>query len=99
MNMKKFPIFLLLINCLTIATVQAKDVTILNDDTVPQVAYAARKLGEALAEQGHNVRFRSAGYEYTNARRKKVMTYSDYDYLVSLGVHSGRMGAEAFAII
>lgn len=102
--MKNSLLSLILLNCLAIGAVQAKDVTILTDDT-PQASYAARKLAEALTEKDHDITLRSAGYEYRinqsnkSSRPKKVTTHRDYDYLISLAVHSGRLGSEAFAII
>lgn len=74
---------LLMACCLAAGTAWAQRVTILHDETVPQAAYAARKLGEALAERGYDVRPERTGY----------------DHLVSLAVHPQRLGAEAFAII
>lgn len=74
---------LILICALAVEVAHAKDVFILHDKTVPQAAYAARRLGEALTEQG---------YQVTPER-------TNYDYLISLAVHPGRLAAEAFAII
>lgn len=79
----KTPTLLLIVSCLLAATARSERVFILRDDSIPQAAYAARKLGEALAQAGHEVIAERAGY----------------DVLVSLAVNSGRLGAEAFAII
>ena len=52
-------------------------------EAVPQAAYAARKLGEALAENGYQLGTERTGYKY----------------LISLAVHQGRLAKEAFSII
>ena len=65
------------------ASGQAQTVTVLHDEAVPQAAYAARQLGEALAERGYEVQAGRTGA----------------DHLVSLTVHPGRLGAEAFSIV
>jgi hypothetical protein len=62
---------------------QAATVAILHDHETPQAAYAARKLGEALVEQGYTLASRHAGC----------------DSLINLTVHPGRLKAEAFAIL
>lgn len=77
-----FPSFVLLF-LLNATAACAQEVTLVYDETVPQEAYAARKLGEALEEQG---------YELGSDR-------SGYDHLVSLSVHEERLGSEAFAIV
>lgn len=82
MKMKTLTL-LLIVSCLLAPTARSERVFILRDDSIPQAAYAARKLGEALAQAGHEVIAERAGY----------------DVLVSLAVNSGRLGAEAFAII
>src|SRR5690606_22237534 len=63
--------------------VRAERVYVLHDAAVPQVAYAARKLAEALEETGHEVLSERAGYER----------------LISLAVHRERLGPEAFMIV
>jgi hypothetical protein len=73
----------LIVFCLTARAAWAQEVTILHDKAVPQAAYAARRLAGALVERGYRVRPERTGY----------------DYLVSLAVHPGRLGPEAFAII
>ena len=73
-------VFLFLLNATAAC---AQEVTLVYDETVPQEAYAARKLGEALEEQG---------YELGSDR-------SGYDHLVSLSVREERLGSEAFAIV
>lgn len=82
MKMKTLTL-LLIVSCLLAPTARSERVFILRDDSIPQAAYAARKLGEALAQAGHEVIAERAGY----------------DVLVSLAVNSGGLGAEAFAII
>ena len=62
---------------------RAERVYVLHDATVPQAAYAARRLGEALASRGHTVLSERAGCER----------------LVSLTVNAHRLGPEAFAIV
>lgn len=81
--MRKSLFFFTLFCCLISTVAQAKNVTILHDSAVPQAAYAARKLGETLVELGHKVRAKRTGY----------------DYLISIAVHPGRLGAEEFSII
>jgi hypothetical protein len=78
-------IFLLVIIVCWLATgaVWAKAVTIVHEKGVPQAKYAARKLSEALAEQGYKVTSKRAGY----------------DHLIRLALQPGRLGAEAFSII
>jgi hypothetical protein len=61
----------------------AQSVAILHEEAVPQAAYAARKLGEALVERGYELRRERTGY----------------DSLISLAVHPGRLGPEAFSIV
>jgi hypothetical protein len=61
----------------------AQSVTILHEEAVPQAAYAARKLSEALVERGYKLRRERTGY----------------DYLISLAVHPGRLRPEAFSIV
>lgn len=67
---------------LAAGSARAESVTILHDPAVPQAAYAARKLGEALSGRGYTVTRERTGY----------------DHLVSLAVHPGRLGPEAFSI-
>lgn len=61
----------------------ADQVRILHDQELPQAAYAARKLGEALTEQGHSLHAKSTGY----------------DYLISLTTHPERLDSEAFQVL
>ena len=77
------PRILVLLACLFTATLRAERVYILHDAGMPQAAYAARKLGEELLRQKHEVLRDRAGY----------------DRLISLAVHRERLGAEAFQII
>ncbi|HEX9781368.1 MAG TPA: hypothetical protein VGA56_01395 [Opitutaceae bacterium] len=82
--MMKTPILPLMLLALTTAgTVRAEKVYILHESTVPSAAYAARRLGEALSVRGHEI----------------LSERSGHDRLISLAVHSGRLGPEAFAII
>ena len=82
--MMKTPILPLMLLALTTAgTVRAEKVYILHESTVPSAAYAARRLGEALPVRGHEI----------------LSERSGHDRLISLAVHSGRLGPEAFAII
>ncbi len=81
--MKRMVLASLMTSCLTIGSAWAQGVSILHDEAVPQAAYAARKLREALVEGGYHVRAERTGY----------------DLLVNLGVHRGRLEPEAFAII
>jgi hypothetical protein len=73
----------LLACCVFAVAVRAERVTILRDDTVPQIAYSARKLSEALREQKHEV----------------IREHTGYDHLVSLALNPVRLGPEAFALI
>lgn len=61
----------------------AQKVTLAHDNEHPQAAYAARKLGEALTDQGYSLHARGTGY----------------DYLISLATHPERLQAEAFQIL
>ncbi|MEJ2080413.1 MAG: hypothetical protein P8020_21540 [Acidobacteriota bacterium] len=81
--MKRWILSLLFVCGLAAGAARSQSVTILHDETVPQAAYAARKLGEALSEQGYRV----------------IPDHTGYDYLVSLAVNHHRLGPEAFAII
>ncbi|MBN2371964.1 MAG: hypothetical protein JXO72_15895 [Vicinamibacteria bacterium] len=82
--MKKTSCLLLaVVSCLSGGLAQAAAVAILHDHDVPQAAYAARKLGEALVERG-----------YTLASQ-----HTDHDHLISLAAYPGRLKAEAFSII
>lgn len=73
----------LIVGCMSTVIVRAEKVYILHDSAVPQAAYAARKLSEALKDENHVVLSDRAGY----------------DVLVSLAVNPNRFGAEAFAIV
>ncbi len=68
--------------CLAAGPAQAQQVSIVFDEALPQAAYAARKLTEALAERGYQVQQGRPGY----------------DHLVSLAVHRERLRPEAFSI-
>ena len=80
--MKTLTLFLI-VCCLGWMSVRAESVYILHDATVPQAAYAARKLSEALKDGKHVVLAKRTGY----------------DRLVSLAVNPSRLKAEAFAIV
>jgi hypothetical protein len=74
----------LIIGCyLAAGTTRAQNVTIIYEEAVPQVSYAARKLSEELVKQGYRV---------TSQR-------TNYNYLISLAIHQNRLGPEAFSII
>lgn len=64
------------------AAVRAERVQVLHDATVPQEAYAARRLGAALTAAGHSVAPGSDGCER----------------VIRLAVDAGRFAPEAFAI-
>lgn len=61
----------------------AEKVAIVYDESSPQANYAARKLSEALASEGHELLHKHVGY----------------DYLISIATHSERLKPEAFSII
>src|SRR5215204_5497611 len=78
------PLILFLAGCCMLpCAARAERVAILHDAAVPQIAYSARKLNDALIQQKH---------EITRER-------SGYDRLVSLALNPVRLGSEAFAII
>src|SRR5262245_42689683 len=78
----RFPRWLLAASWLAAVTAHAQDVEILHDQTVPQAAYAARKLGESLAERGYRV---------GNGKLAD-------EYVVKLAVNAARPGHESFRI-
>ena len=61
----------------------AAAVRLLYDEDVPQAAYAARRLGEALKERSYELHPERVGY----------------DHLINLVVNPHRLGPEAFAIV
>jgi Glycosyl hydrolase family 20, domain 2 len=61
----------------------AKGVFILYEKELPQIEYAAQKIKDALFEKQ---------YDLTDSR-------TNYDFLISLAVHPGRLAAEAYSII
>ena len=73
----------LIICCTTVGYLRAEGVYILHDATIPQAAYAARKLGEVLIGLKHEIKSERTGY----------------DALISLAINSSRLKAEAFAIV
>jgi hypothetical protein len=77
------PRILALLACLLSVSLRAERIYILHDADVPQAAYAARKLGEELARQQHEL----------------LKDHAGYDRLISLAVHRERLGSEAFQII
>jgi hypothetical protein len=81
--MKKIFLLVIIFCCLATSVVWAKAVTIVYEKGIPQSSYAARKLSEALIEQGYKVTPKRAGHEW----------------LVCLGVHQGQLKPEAFSII
>jgi hypothetical protein len=81
-NRSKAFLFLAIFPALLAADAYAQRVAILHDVDSPPAAYAARKLGEALAARNYEV----------------IGSRTGYDHLVSLAVHPARLGAEAFSI-
>jgi hypothetical protein len=81
--MKKILSLAIGICCLLSGAALAKRVFVLHEKDVPQIEYAACKLTDALIAKEYRV---------TDFR-------TDYDFLISLAVHPGRLGAEAFSII
>lgn len=77
------PRILALFACLLSVSLRAERVHVLHDADSPPAAYAARKLGEELVRQQHELLRDRAGYER----------------LISLAVHRERLGPEAFQII
>src|SRR5690606_15797656 len=53
----------LILGCMSTISVRAEHVYILHDATVPQAAYAARKLGEAVKAEKHVVTSDRARYD------------------------------------
>ncbi len=51
--MKKIFPFLMIVCCLVAGSASAKSVSIQFEKAVPQAAYSARKLGDALKERGY----------------------------------------------
>lgn len=66
-----------------LSSLSAERVFVLHDATVPQAAYAARKISAALSKADHEVMADRVGY----------------DRLINLSVNASRLEAEAFAII
>ncbi len=79
----KAPLLPLLLFFLLAVSARAERVYLLHDADSPQASYAARKLGEALAAQKHELLRDRAGY----------------DRLISLAVAPHRLTPEAFAIV
>lgn len=77
------PRILALLVCLLSVSLRAERVYVLHDADSPTAAYAARKLGEELVRQQHELLKDRAGYER----------------LISLAVHRERLGPEEFQII
>lgn len=69
--------------CLLAGSARAERVVLVHDASVPQIAYSARKLGEALHQQKHEV----------------IREHTGYDRLISLALNPTRLSPEAFAII
>ena len=61
----------------------SQNVFLLYDESVPQAAYAAERVEEALLAQEYSVSEEKAGY----------------DYLISIGEQAGKLGSEAYSII
>jgi hypothetical protein len=83
LDVKKIFALLIIVCWLATSAVWAKAVTIVYEKGVPQASYAARKLSEALAEEGYKVTSRRTGEEC----------------LICLAVHEGLLKPEAFTII
>ena len=80
----KIKLFLfILAACSLINTAWAEKVSIVYDESSPQASYAARKLSEALKNEGYELQNKHVGY----------------DYLVSIATHPERLKPEAFSII
>ena len=80
----KTTIFLLIVIASSqINNAWAAKVALVYDQTSAQASYAARKLSEALKNQGHQLQTKHLGY----------------DYLISLATHPERLKPEAFSII
>ncbi len=75
--------FLLTAAYLLATLAHAERVYLLHDADSPQAAYAARKLGQALADSGHTLLEKRDGYQR----------------LISLATHPERLAPEAFQII
>lgn len=77
-------ILLLLVTvCGLVNTAWADKVALIYDESSPQASYAARKIGEALKGEGHQLQKQHTGY----------------DYLISILTHPERLKPEAFSII
>ncbi len=72
-----------LLVCLSFGLARAASVTILCDSETPQAAYAVRRLGQALAEQGYGLAPRA----------------TRQDHLIRLTLEPGRLKAEAFSVV
>ena len=88
MDVLRFPavrrcVLVFLLGCLSAAATRAERVLLRYDAAIPQAAYAARKLGEALTQQHHTL----------------LREGADYDAMIRLAVDPSRCGAEAFAIV
>nr|WKN35705.1 hypothetical protein K4G66_25380 [Tunicatimonas sp. TK19036] len=81
--MFKIFLFSTVLHFLTAGMIIAQNVSLLYNDSLPQAAYAARKLSEALTQQNFTVKDDHTGY----------------DYLISLATHPVRLKPEAFAIV
>jgi hypothetical protein len=77
------PATLTLTLTLSAGSAGAQRVAILHDETDPQAAYSARRVGESLAEAGYALHPDSTGY----------------DFLIDLSVHPDRLGPESFSIL
>ena len=81
--MKSLSFVLIVAVVFFVETVPAATIYVLHDATVPQAAYAARKVSKAVQVQGHQVLPQRQGY----------------DFMISLALNPSRLGPEAFAII
>lgn len=81
--MSKLYIFLICLCVFYSEKSRSQAVTILHNKELPQEAYAARKLTEALVDKGYTMN----------------TSHIKYDYLISLALHKTKLKAEAFSII
>ena len=81
--MQKIIALFVTIFCFFSGTAFSTNVFLKYEKDVPQIEYASRKLSEALVEKKYKV----------------ADANTNYDFLISLDVDSGQLGAETFSII
>lgn len=79
----KNPLILFLLLLLIPGTAFSQQIYLLYDESVPQAAYSADRLGSALSDQGYSI----------SSNR------SEYDLLINIGVNEVNLDPEAFEII